>query len=211
MTKLAMLARAGLFCGVAAVSAVAGQGVASRVVPAPAPAPPPPPQQRVEEFNFDSATVRLSGRLAAPAAAALREASAGDTALVLLVERRDLATCEDLGRQLRELRRHWGPDRKIVVWGEADDPEAVRDYLKRERIAGTEVQPLPVSRVMEGRTRIPTPAVLVATAGGVVVEGVAHPYRFKNVRLRSWSQELRTLPRAAGEAAPSGAAPAPGA
>lgn len=180
-------------------AAFAVTAFATRVVIARRGAAPPPALKQVESFNFDAGMRRFAGPLSAAAAAALA-APARDTALVMVIRGRDIVTCEDLGRQIRELHRAWGAEKTLVVL--ADTTAGVEAFLRAEHMARMVVRPLAPAAVMAGGGDVATPAALVVS-GGEVLEGVSHTLRAPNARLRSFAQELAFLRRGEGHGAPA--------
>lgn len=140
---------------------------------------------------YDRATVRFAGRLGPGVMEAVRPLGWQSTVLVVL-RGDDVRACEDLGRQLRELRRAV-PDadgRGMAVLvdpaGEAD----LRLFLARERLPRVRVVTADPAGLLADGTAVATPAALVADGDGRVRAGVSHSTRFKNVRSRSFAQEL---------------------
>lgn len=140
---------------------------------------------------YDHATGRVTGRLGSRALVAVRDLSFRSTVLVAL-RGADVATCEDLGRQLRELRRAvpreagWGMAILIDPAGQTK----LRQFLAREHIPAVPVIIADPSRLLAGETRLATPAALIVDRDGRIQAGVSHPSRFKNARSRSFAQEL---------------------
>lgn len=150
--------------------------------------------------DYEAATRPVRGALTSQARERLREAVPGPDAILVILRSRDCLVCEDLGRQLRELRRR-APERiPLIVSTETSGADVVRGFLRRERLRALVLGIAP-AEVVEGDRALPTPAVLVLREGGASVAGVAHPWRFANTRLRSFAQELDSLlppPDAAG-------------
>jgi hypothetical protein len=115
-----------------------------------------------------------------------------NSAWIVVLRGRDLRVCEDLGRQLRELRVAGGGARTIVVWTDQESVPAVRAFLKREHLHSFLLRPVEVANLFESRTRPVTPAMLLLQPDDSVV-GISHPKRFPNVRLRSFAQELQYI------------------
>lgn len=195
MSPIAPRAAARLVAVAGALAAVLFLGrTASLTRAAPGAAAPPP----VETFDYDAALVRFTGQLSEAATRELRglDLAGGDTALVLVITEQDVLTCEDLGRQIRELRRAYGADRPIAVWADSAGSGLLRSFLRRERIARATVGTVPPSAVLSDGTGLWTPAAILATPDGRIVEGVSHTRRSPNVRLQSFAQELTPLSRA---------------
>lgn len=144
--------------------------------------------------NYESATVRFRGRLSNLAQRAL-ETAVSDTSVIVIVRATDIQKCEDFGRQIRELKRRVGWDRPIVFIGEASQPEVIREFLRIERIPDSRIISVAATQVLENNSDLPTPAVMIVTGRGDVVEGIAHPSRFPNGRFRSFAQEFVLLNR----------------
>jgi hypothetical protein len=132
---------------------------------------------------------RFTGTLSGRAAHDLAAAGNG-SALAVVIRASDVRTCEDLGRQLRALRRAYGPQRTLTVW--TDTAAALEAFVRQEHLARTVVRPLPPREVMADGRDLATPAALVAEDGRVV-EGVSHTKRAPNARLRSFADELGSL------------------
>ena len=121
---------------------------------------------------------------------------------MVVLRGKDLLVCEDLGRQLRELRTSVRGVRDIIVWTDPDDVSEVRAFLEREHLRSVQLRSVELENLFEGRKRPVTPAVLFPRPDGSVI-GIAHPKRFPNVRLRSFAQELPRLQDFTSEATPS--------
>jgi hypothetical protein len=140
---------------------------------------------------YDRATVRFTGRLA-PTAVAAASSLASETTVLVAIRGADLATCEDMGRQLRELYRAvpdqpgWGMAILIDSAGQDD----LRRFLAKERIPRIAVIVADPARLLDDGTPVATPAAVVADRQGLIRAGVSHPSRFKNLRGRSFAQEL---------------------
>lgn len=114
-------------------------------------------------------------------------------AVLLALRSSDVGTCEDLGRQARELQR-WAVDRnlRLVVWVEADSTGVVETFLRRERIRPDSIiRSAPLPRIHE-HPGLTTPASLLVESDGTV-RGIAHRDRVPNVRTRSFADELEAL------------------
>lgn len=141
---------------------------------------------------YDSATVRVEGVLSEPVRRAL-PATVGRDLLLVVLDSIDVRQCEDLGRQLRELQAASG--RSLIVVADDGSLANVAAFAQRERLR-SEMLGMSPSSTIEGFPELPTPAVLVSRDGGRTVSGVAHPRRFANVRVRSFTEELDSLLRA---------------
>lgn len=154
------------------------------------PRPAPPVEIKYTEKEYAAATELVAQRLAPWADQALRaEGPAAGSTLLFLVRERDRRSCEDLARQLRELRRRAPRELRMVVWTGKDDVEPVASFLRRERIRVESVQGVEIDSVFGGGKRVITPATLVVAPDGSA-RGVAHSQRFPGTRPRSFAQEL---------------------
>lgn len=148
----------------------------------------------------DSMVLVLDRRLRATTDARLRERTASTgTMLLLLLDSMDVRVCEDLGRQLREMRQRAGSGLPLIVLADSAALGIVRAFARRERLNTASFVAIHPARVMAGDAYLPTPAVLIVQ-GRTVVVGVGHPRRFANIRLRSFADELSAyLPPPEGE------------
>lgn len=137
---------------------------------------------------LEKATKRFTGQVSPP----VQRLLGADTTLAVVLRARDLATCEDLGRQLRNLRRV-APEQTLVVWTEPEGTEEVRHFLRRERVSNVQVTPMDLGALLVDVRALETPAALLVKEDGQVVQGIAHPNRFPNMRLRSFAEELTLL------------------
>ncbi|HEX5869965.1 MAG TPA: hypothetical protein VFY65_06110 [Longimicrobium sp.] len=154
---------------------------------------PPPPAESpfagvYTDEKLEAATQRFTGRVSGP----VQRLLAADTTLAVVLRARDLTSCEDLGRQLRNLRRV-APARTLVVWTEPKETEDVRRFLRRERVSNVAVSGMDLSTLMVDVRALVTPAAMLVSPDGQVVQGIAHPSRFPNMRLRSFAEELTVL------------------
>ena len=140
--------------------------------------------------HYVAATQRVTGSVSGDALRALEREPGTTSAIVLVVRRRDIDKCEDLGRQLRVLRRALPVTTELLVLGDSAHTSVVRDYLRLERISNARILPLDANRILEGGATLPTPAVLIVGREGQIVAGVAHPVRFANARFSSFAEEL---------------------
>jgi hypothetical protein len=76
-----------------------------------------------------------------------------------------------------------------VLVDSAGEP-ALRRFLSRERIPEIPVLVADPARLVAGGAKVATPAALITDHGGRIRAGVSHPSRFKNMRARSFAQEL---------------------
>lgn len=145
------------------------------------------------EADFDSGTEQVRGTLSPAVREVLADAAAGSAAMLVVVRGRDLAVCEDLGRQLRELKHQASPDLSLVLVTEPESVDLLKAFDRRERLRASLVAGVAPDGVIEGRRPLATPAVLVTGDSGSSARGVAHTLRFPNVRLRSFADELRQI------------------
>lgn len=141
---------------------------------------------------YDSSVARLGGELSAAASRLLATHRAGPAGnrVVALLREADWRSCEDLGRQLRELQRNLSSESVLLVWTDLDDVPLVERRLKRERIAAPVSAGPALDSVFTTVQRLPTPAVVVVSEDGARAEGIAHTRRIPNVRTRSFAEEL---------------------
>lgn len=143
---------------------------------------------------YERATVRFSGELAGETLLALPDVAA-DSTLLIVVRGTDTETCEDLGRQLRDLHRSVAdsPEWNLAILVDAGGELTLRRFLARERIPEMPIVPgEPGAFLADGRN-VGTPAVLVADRKGRIRAGVSHPSRFRNARRRSFAEELQLI------------------
>lgn len=154
---------------------------------------------------WDASTVRVTGRLADPAARRLAEVSGGERSVVVMLRGGDARSCEDVARQLRELVRAVPAQTPVVVWTDAESGPFVSSFLRRERIRARGVDEVALETVVPGAARVHTPAVLLVDGDGAVLDGIAHSRRFPSFRGRSFAQEvnLGVLRAAPGSARPA--------
>jgi|tagenome__1003787_1003787.scaffolds.fasta_scaffold20988087_8 hypothetical protein len=151
----------------------------------------------------DSATMPLQGQLTPVARSELREATKDEAAILVLLDSADIRVCEDLGRQLRELRNRAGSTFPLVIVVDSAALVPIATFVRRERLRPASLMALGTGNVIAGVARVPTPAALVIPRGGGAVAGVGHPRRFANVRVRSFADELSAYLRdAAGSTSP---------
>jgi hypothetical protein len=156
--------------------------------------PPPPVQVQYTEADYAAATQAVDRPLSPGAREVLRAGSpAGGPVMLFLVRDKDRRACEDLARQLRELRRRAPADMRLVVWTPADARDAMETFLRTERIRVAALQAVDVDSVFGAGTRVVTPATLVVSEDGRA-RGVAHSKRFPGSRPRSFATELGFAP-----------------
>ncbi len=134
----------------------------------------------------------LVGSLSEPLSAVVGSAIGADSQGILVVlATEDCFTCEDLGRQLREVLHSPGSaGSRLVVILQGNDSTRVAGWLRRERVnRGELIRPVSALSLSDS-TPIPTPAVLLVRRSGRIVRGVAHLTRVPNSRARSFTQEL---------------------
>ncbi len=139
--------------------------------------------------DFDSATARISGT----AGVQLRQALARltpevDSAIAIVLTAEDCLTCEDLGRQLRELQR--ATPLPIVVAAESISIPVVTTFLGREHLRAVQVVAIAHASVLADGRRFTTPAAFIVSTASGELSGVSHTRRFKYARARSFREEL---------------------
>lgn len=167
--------------------ALIGGAVAARQGP-----PASPPATVASSGNDATPSVRLSGTLPPGLWQHVRAAAPeAPEYLVIVLAADDVRTCEDLGRQLREvLRTRVARRQPVVVVRTDDDAHTVDTWLRRERIRGTVQASPPRGTLTPNFLPAPGPAVLRVSADGRVLDGVLHPTRVLNVRVVSFVREL---------------------
>jgi hypothetical protein len=111
--------------------------------------------------------------------------------LVIALRAEDCFTCEDLGRQLREMLHARGAaSRRVVVITPRADRTLVEKWLRRERVVAVTLVSSDHGFQLVGADAVPTPAVLLLDTLGQVERGISHPQRVRNVRLVSFAAEL---------------------
>lgn len=135
----------------------------------------------------------LRGRAAPASWRAIQEGRPGERGgyLVIALRAEDCFTCEDLGRQLRELRHTRGAaDRGVVVITPPADRTIVEKWLRKERVVAVTVVSTERGFQLDATGSVPTPAALLLDSLGQVERGISHPQRVRNVRLVSFAAEL---------------------
>jgi hypothetical protein len=146
----------------------------------------------VPETPYTPARTRpLSGLLPPDLTRELLRAGS-DSAVVVAVHARDVRTCEDLGRQIRQLASAVGSTTRLVIAIPADDSVRLLEFVRVERIRNVELAVITVPLKMNG-IDVPTPAAFVLGRDGQVRRGIAHVQRERNVRTVSFAQELGYL------------------
>ncbi|HKP75820.1 MAG TPA: hypothetical protein VJT67_09785 [Longimicrobiaceae bacterium] len=160
----------------------------------------PSPPAMPTPAMLDSATLALRGPLTREAREELARQVHTGAALLVLLDSADIRVCEDLGRQLRELRRSSPASPWVIVTA----PSAlvrVQAFARRERLQPAVYLALNPARLIEHIPHVPTPAAVLARNGEVA--GVAHTRRFRNVRGCSFAEELAAFfPAPAGSTSP---------
>lgn len=118
----------------------------------------------------------------------------GDSAVVAAVRGRDCLTCEDLGRQLRQLVSAVGGGMPVVIAMPARDSVRVKNFVRTERIRNVDLAVFTVPLKLQDGSIVPTPAAMVVGRDGRVRRGIAHVERERNVRAVSFAHELGFLP-----------------
>lgn len=149
------------------------------------------PKEGGGSANRDAA-VAVEGRLTAGAAEAVRRAAGGPYALLLVLDRRDLLSCEDVGRQLRALQRTTGRDLPLLLASRPEDASDLVVAIRREKVRIAAIVPVSSTRVLENHRPIQAPALLVVLPSGAA-RGITHPVRSPNVRTLSWAEEIKPL------------------
>lgn len=135
---------------------------------------------------YDSATRYFAGRVQLATAIPARGSS-----MLLLVTAQDCLTCEDLGRQLRELEHTTRAQHlPLIVVARATDTADIAVYLRRQRVQVAAIVAEAPDSAVTSSTGILTPAVAIVDAHGTIVRAVSHPRRLPNVRVRSFAEEL---------------------
>jgi hypothetical protein len=145
----------------------------------------------VSAATYDSATLEVRGRLSDAARARLASSSATSGGVLVLLDAADVRVCEDLGRQLRELRSRLGETVPFIIGAPAASLETIRAFAHREHLRPDGVVELRASDVIiRSGAGFRTPAALVLLGREGDVAGIAHSRRFRNVRVRSFAEEL---------------------
>jgi hypothetical protein len=144
--------------------------------------PPEKPKAPEQPLKIDTVVANVS--------APVRKALGGQKSIVIALNAADCFTCEDLGRQLREIvrassERQWA----IAVIAPSSDSLRVETWLRRQRIHRDRMIWSEIKTAFIGSPP-PTPAVIIVAANGTTVRGIAHKQRVRNARVRSFAQEL---------------------
>jgi hypothetical protein len=141
--------------------------------------------------DYDAATQVVNGKLSDLFHIALAANSGPEAPLLAVIVADDIFHCEDLGRQLRELQNRISSDRLVVVT-DAGSAAPVGAFIRREGVHARLVMVAP-GEVLDDFPALPTPAVLLVGSDGLTADGIAHPRRFPNARLRSFAEELESI------------------
>lgn len=154
-------------------------------------------QQTPAESRKPAAVDTIQARLAAAVRSEIQpRAGTGSQVVVLLIREGDVFTCEDLGRQSREL-RNWAAELGLpfMVWAEADPDTRMPVFLRREHIPEAAVFLTRATFTVETGSPIRSPAAMLVNPATGEIRGFAHPERVANVRQRSFAQELGEIYR----------------
>lgn len=191
LTRLTKVLGVVVVFGAMGVSAAAVSSIVARRIGQPATSD---VRSRQTAADYRSATNYSQGVLTAHAAKTVRRGrDSASLAVVLVVRGSDVRTCEDLGRQLRELRRALGPTRPIIVLTDSSSVEMVGNFLALEHVASVSVAAESLTNLYSEPITLAMPAVLLVDWRDSVVQAVSHPQRFPDARVRSFSSELTAL------------------
>jgi hypothetical protein len=139
----------------------------------------------------DRSTLRFVGTLADDVVAVLPGISSSTRVLVVL-RGSDTETCEDLGRQLRDLDRavSRAAAAPLTIVVDAEGEEGLRRFLRRERLPGMAIVLGQPGRFLADGRNVGTPAAMIVDTTGAIISGVSHPTRFSNLRRNSFAEEL---------------------
>lgn len=144
------------------------------------------------EENYAKATIRFTGQLPETVSTEIRQISRHNgRTLVFVVRDSDFAKCEDLGRQLRAAERSARQHgiRTLAVMP-TPDIRHVAQRLRRERLSIPIVSWGVADYLLADSVLGVTPAAFIVSRTGWITDGVAHPFRFPNIRPRSFAEEL---------------------
>lgn len=113
------------------------------------------------------------------------------SAVVVALRARDIDSCEDLGRQLRELARSMAPGAALEVSVPEPDVDLVARFAHIERIPFTRISTSVRRLQMDDGSLLQTPAALVFDRTGRVLAGVSHPSVVPGARVQSFATELK--------------------
>jgi hypothetical protein len=149
------------------------------------------PTRAIPAADYAAATRPLEGPLSTTARQRLGPGAGSGRAVLILLHARDWRSCEDLGRQLREMLRVTAPGYRVLALVDPAAAGEYRTWMRREHVTA-EIVASPPDSVFARPGPVPTPAVLV-THDGRTARGVGHPVRFPNMRIRSFAEELDSL------------------
>jgi hypothetical protein len=104
----------------------------------------------------------------------------------------DLENCEDLGRQLRELRSDRLRAEQFEIWTPLENVEAITAFARTERIDVHRVRGIELERAFSMTNIVSTPAALVLSPNGEILAGVSHLTVVPGARIISFADELRS-------------------
>jgi len=111
--------------------------------------------------------------------------------IALLLRRSDWATCEDIGRQLRELARAAANHgMRLVVIAHTPDSLAIATWLRREGLQASHMVHADLDRAVTSEGVVATPAAMRVAPTGAIRLGVSHVERVSNHRRSSFVEEL---------------------
>ena len=139
----------------------------------------------------ESFSRRYSGPIGAPEQERIaRTLRRGTAATLLVLDSVSVFTCEDLGRQLRELQRTAvARGQPTLVATPRRDSLVVSVWLARERITVTAQLSVGDSLTV-GDAPVGAPAVLLTDSAHHVTAGIMHTLRVNNTRTLSFAYEL---------------------
>jgi hypothetical protein len=176
-----------------AIGAISSASLATYIAENLAYQPPGDVADHYTRESYDAATMPLAGELNDSLAMNVAADQSGNRLIALVLRDADLTSCEDLGRQIRSLRATLPSVDGFELWATAADTAAVRTFLELERIGEVEMRDVEVGTILKGLEDLPTPAALVLGGGGKLIEGIAHHQRFRNLRPRSFAEELISI------------------
>ena len=131
---------------------------------------------------------RPSGRIIAPH---WGSNTVGTDAVIVMLRNADWSTCEDLARQLRELRRATLlRGLPLYVYTDAASYPELAVRVRRENIRPDTIHVVDLTMELAGLSEAATPAALRVSPAGNVVVGVAHIGSVPGHRTESFTQEL---------------------
>ncbi|HEU0013077.1 MAG TPA: hypothetical protein VFQ45_05310 [Longimicrobium sp.] len=183
LRRLTAVALGGLAVGIAA--GIVGERARQALTPASR-----APSAGEIRAEYDASVARIKGWLSRAALAGLDSGPGDSVATVVVLRGRDLPGCEDLGRQLRELQHRYRGRASVFVWTLASDSNAVLRFLRRERLRAGLASFSTLDSLGLGPAPLVTPAVLRVRLSDGSTYGIGHARRFRNVRSRSFADEL---------------------